>query len=131
LATGNWSRYEVKVDAASGEHGRLARWFRRLAETIFLQCKVHVGVTPTSTPETGVLPRPYDSFTAGFARARENITQSNTVTNAPQQSIITSTIDAVRDATNDWWNSSDAANAAATTKALSAKIVFARRVKCP
>jgi hypothetical protein len=79
----------------------------------------------------GRAPRPYDSFTAGFARARENITQNSTAMNAPIQSSITSCTDAVHDGTNDWWNSSDAANAAATTKALSAKIVLLAVLNVP
>jgi hypothetical protein len=50
---------------------------------------------------------------------------------APIQSSITSCADAVRDGTNVWWNSSDAANAAATTKALSAKIVLPAVLNVP
>jgi hypothetical protein len=60
-----------------------------------------------------------------------NVQQNSTATNAPIQSSITSCNDAVRDGTNDWWNSSDAANAAATTKALSAKIVLPAVLNVP
>ena len=67
---------------------------------------------------------PYNSSAAWRDLARANMTQNSTATTAPIQSSITSCNDVVRDGTNDWWNSSDAANAAATTKALSAKIVL-------
>jgi hypothetical protein len=79
----------------------------------------------------GRAPQPYDSFTAGFARARENITQSNTATNAPMQSIITSCSDAVRVRDERLIELVRCSKRRRDNKSAQRQNRFARRVKCP